>query len=195
MPETITDSPISLPIVHLMKGVLYSDSNTEQWILLLRHLGPIQDYFKIMGLEVILDEAEGYAFLRQMDAESEEQGFPRLIQRRPLSFHLSLLCVLLRKKLAEQEVSGGENRLILKREQIIELIRVFLQESSNEAKMFDQVDAHIKRLVDFGLLRRLKNDEEVYEVRRVVKALVDAEWLRQMSEKLEGYRKHVRNTL
>lgn len=41
--------------------------------------------------------------------------------RRPLSFAVSLLLALLRKKLAEFDAAGGDTRLILSREQVIEL--------------------------------------------------------------------------
>lgn len=186
----------SAVIVHLMKGVLYGDSHPSFWQDLLSYQAAIRDYFAPIHLEVILDEGEGYAFLRQIpEVEGEEHGIPRLILRRPLSFPVSLLCVLLRKKLAEQDASGGETRLILSRDQIVEMLRVFLRDSSNEARLVEQIDTHLNRLMDYGLLRALKGDADRFEVRRVVKALVDAEWLGEMSEKLERYRKHARDAL
>ncbi len=56
----------------------------------------------VLGLELHIDEAEGYAFLRSV-AEFEESPspLPRLVARRPLTFQMSLLLVLLRKKLLE----------------------------------------------------------------------------------------------
>jgi hypothetical protein len=185
----------STVIVHLMKGVIYGDTHPSQWQDLLSQQNVIRDYFATIRLEVILDESEGYAFLRQIpEIEGEEHGIPRLIQRRPLSFPVSLLCVLLRRKLAEQDASGGETRLILGREQIRELLRVFFKDTSNEVRLVQQIDGHLNRLVDYGLLRVLNGDEERFEVRRVLKALVDAEWLGEMSEKLERYAKHARDT-
>ena len=84
--------------------------------------------------------------------------------------------------------------MILSREQISDSFRVFIRESNNEARVVEQIDGHLNRLVDYGLLRVLKGDVERLEVRRVVKALVDAEWLGEMSEKLERYRKHARDS-
>ena len=53
---------------------------------------------------------------------AEEDGkLPRLIPRRALSFHVSLLLALLRKKLAEFDASGAETRLILTRDQLVEM--------------------------------------------------------------------------
>ena len=50
-----------------------------------------------------IDEADGYAFLRQRPQEPGEEPLPRLVPRRPLGFPVSLLLVLLRKKVAEAD--------------------------------------------------------------------------------------------
>lgn len=127
---------ISPLLVHLLKGVLYQDRNPELWADLLRYMGPARKYFGLIGLEVFLDESEGYAFLRQTEVEDDETTpLPRLIQRRQLSYPMSLLLVLLRKKLVELDAGGTETRLIVSRDQIIEMLRVFLAETSNEAKL------------------------------------------------------------
>ena len=102
-----------------------------------------RDYVDVLGLQVVIDEAEGYAFLRQRPADERDDAdpLPRLIPRRALSFHVSLLLALLRKKLAEFDAQGGDTRLMLTREQIAEMIRVFLPATSNEARLTDQIDA------------------------------------------------------
>ena len=120
----------------------------------------------VLGLQVVIDEAEGYAFLRQRPADADDADpLPRLIPRRALSFHVSLLLALLRKKLAEFDAQGADTRLMLTREQMTEMIRVFLLATSNEARLTDQLDAHINKAVEFGFLRLAKNSEQAYEVR------------------------------
>src|SRR5262249_4071660 len=131
---------------------------------------------------------EGYAFLRQRPADEDEaQQVPRLIPRRSLSFHVSLLLALFRKKLAEFDAQGGETRLMLTRSQIAEMIRVFLPATSNEARLLDQIDAHINKAVELGFLRQVKNAEQTYEVRRILKAFVDGQWLADFDTKLTEY--------
>jgi len=179
---------LPLVITHLMKGVVYADSNEKAW----RHLLPLQaqvrDYVGVMGLTVIVDEAEGYAFLRSKQDDEEEDGkLPRLIPRRALSFHVSLLLALLRKKLAEFDASGAETRLILTREQLVEMVRMFLPESSNEARLVDQIDTQLAKIVDLGFLRRITGQEAAYEVRRILKAFVDGQWLAEFDQRLAGY--------
>jgi hypothetical protein len=170
-------SPLSSVLVHLFRGVLYSDSSPELWQSLLTFQARVRDYLSVIGLEVVIDESEGYGYLRQIVDDSETEtsetqmaALPRLIPRRPLSFPLSLLCVLLRRKLAEQDAGGGETRLILNRDQIIDSFRVYLPDANNEVRMIDLIDQNLNKLVDYGLLRKLKGENDVFEVRRIVKA-------------------------
>lgn len=179
---------LPLVITHLMKGVVYADSHEKAW----RHLLPLQaqvrDYVGVMGLTVVIDEAEGYAFLRSKPDDEEEDGkLPRLIPRRALSFHVSLMLALLRKKLAEFDASGADTRLILTREQLVEMVRMFLPESSNEARLVDQIDAQLTKIVELGFLRRITGQEAAYEVRRILKAFVDGQWLAEFDQRLAEY--------
>ena len=113
---------------------------------------------------------------------------PRLVARRALSFPVSLLLALLRKKLAEGDASSTESRLVLTRDQILEMLVVFLPTSSNEARLVDLVDAHIGKVVELGFLRKVGDRPPEYEVRRILKAFVDAQWLADFDERLAAYR-------
>lgn len=188
------DEPdLSLAVIQLMKGVVYRDTHERAWQHLLRLQPQVRDYVAVLGLQVLVDEAEGYAFCRQRppdevrDDAAPENPLPRLISRRPLSFHVSLLLALLRKKLAEFDGQGGDTRLMLTRDQIAETMRVFLPPTSNEVRLADKIDAHISKAVDLGFLRPAKNAEPVYEVRRILKAFVDGQWLADFDTRLAEY--------
>jgi hypothetical protein len=179
---------LSLAVTQLMKGVVYRDTHDRAWRSLAELQPQAQDFVEVLGLQVIIDEAEGYAFLRQRPGDPEDPDSPpRLVPRRALSFHVSLLLALLRKKLAEFDAQGGGTRLMLTREQIVEMIRVFLPATSNDARLTDQIDAHINKAVEYGFLRPAKNAEHLYEVRRILKAFVDGQWLADFDAKLAGY--------
>lgn len=185
---------LSEVVVPLLKGVLYQERQPQLWSDLLGLQGAVRDYVAVLGLELVLDEAEGYAYLHSRNAEEpEEASIPRLIARRPLSFPVSLLLALLRKRLAEFDATGGDTRLVVSREQMVEMMRLFAPDASNEAKLTDRVDAHIKRVAEMGFLRRMKPERssgtsENYEVRRILKAFVDAQWLHAFDTRLEEYR-------
>jgi hypothetical protein len=188
-------SELDLPLVatSLMKGVVYRDTHEQVW----RHLLPLQaqlrDHMATLGLVPVIDEAEGYAFLRQRDddgadgTEATGTRIPRLVARRSLSFPVSLLLALLRRRMAEFDATDAGSRLVLTREQIVALVRVFLPERSNEARLVDQVDAHIGKVVDLGFLRRVPGPDDAFEVRRILKAFVDAQWLADFDRRLAGY--------
>ncbi len=175
---------LSRTVVRLMKGVLYREVSPGQWADLRSQHARVKEYLAVMGLEVVIDDAEGYAYLRSVPL-SEGDEMPRLIQRRRLSFPVSLLLALLRKRLAELDAQAGDIRLVLSREQIVEMLRLYLPDSTNEARIVNQIDAHIRKAVDLGFLRVTAENE--YEVRRILKAYVDGQWLAEFNERLQEY--------
>lgn len=184
---------LSALVVPLLKGVLYREQDAALWSGLLGLQTRVRDYVAVLGLELSIDEAEGYAFLRsrpdpQDDIAPGAPKTPRLIARRPLTFQVSLLLALLRKKLAEFDAGGGDTRLVLSRDQVAEMLRVFLPEGSNEARLIDQVDAQINKIAELGFVRRLRGQDDMIEVQRILKAFVDAQWLAQFDERLAAYR-------
>ena len=143
-----------------------------------------------MGLELVFDEAEGYGYLRQRPRVEGDPDVPRLVARRQLSYPVSLLLALLRRRLAEFDARGGDTRLVLSRDEIIDLARVFLPDTGNEARLATKFDANIGKIEDLGFLRRLKGTEERYEVRRILRAFIDAQWLGDFADRLASYRAH-----
>jgi hypothetical protein len=191
--ESTQGIALSRVLIGLMKGVVYRESDALLWQDLLALQARVRDYVSVLGLELMFDEAEGYAFLRTRPIIDGEPELPRLVQRRALSFPVSLLLALLRKKLAESDAGGGEagnsSRLILTRDEVVELIRVFLPSGSNEAKLIDQVETHLNKIIELGFVRRLKapGGDQAFEVRRILKAFVDAQWLSEFDQRLAGY--------
>ncbi|ATQ74149.1 hypothetical protein CR152_06240 [Massilia violaceinigra] len=177
-------------LVALFQGVLYRDTDSALWQPLMDLQARVRDYGATIGLELILDEAEGYAYLRQRPAVVGEPELPRLIQRRQLSYPVSLILALLRKKLAEFDATGGDTRLVIDRDQIAEQVRLFLPQSGNEARLLDRMDAHLNKVVELGFLHRLRGQDNQFEVRRILKAFVDAQWLADFEQRLSGYAAH-----
>jgi hypothetical protein len=103
-------------VIPLLKGVIYQEADAGLWNALLTLQSRVRDYVAVLNLELVLDEAEGYAFLRSRPEpdDASTPRLPRLVARRPLSFPVSLLLALLRKKLAEFDASGGDTRLVLR---------------------------------------------------------------------------------
>lgn len=193
--EKVTE--LSSLIIPLLKGVIYRENDERLWQVLLKLQARVRDSIAALGLELILDEAEGYAFLRSKnyDADLEDPNLEqsqRLMPRRSLSFPVSLLLALLRRRLAEFDQRGGDTRLILSQDEIVQMLRVFFTDGTNEAKLVSQIETYLNKIVDLGFLRKMKPaaGDKTYEVRRILKAFVDAQWLAEFDLRLEQYKKH-----
>jgi Domain of unknown function (DUF4194) len=197
--QTLAPAPapdLSVLLVNLLKNVLYRDDDEHLWAGLLNLQARVRDYVAVLNLDLVLDEAEGYAFLKSRPEPADDDPaprLPRLVARRPLSYPVSLLLALLRKKLAEFDAGGGDTRLVLSRDDIVELARVFLPDGTNEVKLIDQLESTINKVVELGFLHKLKPTPGAaagpagYEVRRILKAFVDAQWLAEFDSRLAVY--------
>ena len=94
-------------VIPLLKGVIYQESDPGLWSNLLNLQARVRDYVAVLGLALVLDESEGYAFLRSNPETADDSlpKLPRLIARRPLSFPVSLL--LATRKVSHRSVRNG----------------------------------------------------------------------------------------
>ena len=185
-------SRLSKALVALYKGVLYRDDSEDVWDNMLELQSSVHDHFAALGLSLFVDEAEGFAYIRypQSNADEESSGseIPRLVAKRSLTYQTSLLLALLRRRLAEFEAGGEGTRLIMTSDEIVEMIRIFLPEGTNEVKTIDVMERNINRVREMGFIRLLKGQANVYEIMGIIKAFVDAEWLGNFHERLREYR-------
>ncbi|MEI4271957.1 DUF4194 domain-containing protein [Klenkia sp. LSe6-5] len=188
-------SELDVPLVltSLLRGVVEQDSHPQVWRHLQGAAPQVRERVADLGLDLVLDDVEGYAFLRaQPDQQLAElragrPALPRLVRRHALTYPVSLLLALLRKRLAEFDASSGEARLVLTREQVVDLVAVFLAGSGQEARVVQQVDSALGKVVDLGFVRKLPGADAGYEVRRILKAFVDGQWLADFEERLRAY--------
>ncbi|WP_372881278.1 DUF4194 domain-containing protein [Psychromonas sp.] len=173
--------------VRLLKGAVYRAQNRDLWEWLLRDQFQIREYFQQIGLSLLLDDAEGYAFLKQQDfSEAEaELEIPRLITRRSLSFAQTLLLVALRKRLAEHDSEESSPRLIVSREEMQQWLQPYFPEVSNQVKQVREFNALIKKVSEIGFISPLPNHADDFEVQRIIKAFVTAEQMAEFNQTLE----------
>jgi len=207
--RTARDPELSVVVTSLLKGVVYRESGEALWRDLLAREAQVRDAVAMLGLQVVVDEGDGYAYLRSQPEHERDERVPRLVPRRELPFDVSLLLALLRKRLAQADSEGGDTRLVLTRAEIVDLLRVFLAQdagaAANEARLVDRVDGLVRRVVELGFLRPAGRpdpdaapdgaaaddpaggDVRRYEVRRILKAFVDAQWLADLDARLAQY--------
>lgn len=175
------------PLIALMKGVVFRENDEKLWQHLEDGQIALRDYVRVLGLDLILDESEGYAWLKTREPDEGDDPLPRLVGRRQLSYPVSLIIALLRKKMAESDASGADTRLILSVEDIADAVKVFFPSGSNEARLLDKINSHLNKIADLGFIRRLKGQKDKIEVIRILKAFVDAQWLHEFDDRLKEY--------
>ena len=178
---------LSLVLIQLMKGILYATEHPRQWQQLLDLQVQVRDYVRILGLNLSLHEDEGFAWLETIKYDDPDEVLPKLVIKRQLSYPVSLLLALLRKKLVEHDSQSSEGRLIMARDDIVDMVRTFLPESTNEARVVDQIDSYINKVIELGFARRLKADKHRIEIRRIIQAFVNAQWLAEFDQRLQEY--------
>jgi hypothetical protein len=178
-----------IAIILLLKGLFYEKDNEKAFFELTHNsYGSIVDYFDTIGLELRIEENDGYAYLKNKEFEDENEALPKLIQSRELSYKVSLLCVLLRKKIADFDMQNENERAITTKEDIVSSILLFLDQKFNEIKIQKNIDAIIKKVEDLGFLKKLKTFDDTYEIKNSIKSFIDANWLNDFDNKLKEYK-------
>lgn len=179
-------------VVMLLKGLFYKSDYEKAWNELIENsFGVIKDYFEVMGLEAVIDESEGYAYLQNIAYDEDEEAVPKLIRNRELSYKVSLLCVLLRKRMVDFDMQSDDAKAIITLDDMKEMMLLFMDRKTDEVKMVKEIESSIKKVQELGFLREMKNQEGVYEIKRSIKAFVDAQWLDEFSQRLQEYKEAV----
>ena len=169
----------------MLKGILY-DHQKEAWSNLLQYEAEVKKYFAALALDVYIDKSEGYAYLLQKELEDEVQ-LPKLGEKRQLNFFTSLLCIVLRKYLLEQDAHGGNVRAIISQAEIINRMKTFLPSATDEVKQQDRIVSTINKVVEIGFLRKLEDDGNNYEIHRIIKGYVNADVIETTLQKIKQY--------
>lgn len=191
---SVTLLPYAKAVVQLLRGPVYSD-DPDYWNLVLKYQVEITQHFGGLGLDTVIQKEDGYAFIRQVELDDRGSTIG-LISRRPLTYEVSLLCVLLRKLLDDFEISNTENkRFYLKRKQLRAELETFFKEKSNKVKLLKDLDSYINQVLDLGYIKVTEadgqyRDEDTFEVRTIIKARfnndVCLDFLNQLKEDVKS---------
>lgn len=179
--------PYAFVISRLLGGEIYETDRI--WSDLLEYQIPVSDYFARIGIEVIVDRRDGFAFLRQL--ELDEQGRTvGLIKRNPLSYEVTLLLVLLREMLENYELQDTTSpACFVSHQQIRDELELYFRDTSNKVKLLRQLDRYIKQIQELGFLKEVGNasqtHEKQYEIRRIIKAKITSDVLEDIRRTME----------
>lgn len=195
---TLELAPFASVVLRLLQGVVAVDDERE-WSQLLRYQTAIDDYVSKIGLSLIIDEADGFAYLHQPKPTSDDENpalaaLPRLTRSRALSYFATVLCVALREQINVFDSSPQrDDVLIVSREDMRQMVIPYVRENADQKRTLDRIDAAIKQVTDLGFLRKISagrgggQDDDTYQVRRVIKAKIGSDQLVEIREKLKAY--------
>jgi len=176
-------------VVRLLKGPLFEDEG-EAWNQLQLHQVAVSQYFEQIGVDVIVDAKDGYAYLKQWELDDKGSTIG-LMQRRPLSYEVTLLCVILRKMLEEFELNDTSSKhLYISRKLLRTELETFFREKANRMKLIRELNRYINEVLELGYLKQVKgdtqaDDDDTFEVRRILKARFDDDVLQQFLQQLK----------
>jgi hypothetical protein len=187
----VTDKQPILPytpvFIKLLKGPVEYLEKTA-WEQLLQYQTELTKFLQQMGLILVLEKEDGYAWLEQakLDEEDNVVGWVRRIQ---LGYEESILLVLLRDMMAEFEVGEASTReLIKKRREIKEYAELFFKENPSRVKFIRDLDRLIDRVEELDFLEKVETsdlpDEQKFRVKKIIKARVDNELLENFKQQL-----------
>lgn len=177
----------SIPAVMLLRGVVYAEDE-RAWNLLLSNSSRLIDYFARLGLVLIVNESEGMAFLRQMSEEETPEGYdliPKLFHTSRLSYKQSILCVLLRDEYRRfEEEEAHDEKCVVDESTLFDQWKALRLSQGDDVKQLKELRSTMKRLDDFGFVRRFSDDPPTWEVRRILKARLPAAELESLKDQL-----------
>ncbi|MBR08959.1 MAG: hypothetical protein CMP48_14920 [Rickettsiales bacterium] len=188
-------APYVKSAVKLLQGPVFED-HQDVWNEVLQYQVELTQYFERIALEVIIDKRDGYAYLKQIELD-ESGSTIGLIRRMPLTYDLTLVCVLLREWLLEFESSDLETaNLYITPKEFRDRMEMFFKEKTNELKFIKELNRHLDQCVDMGFLKLVhkdttSHDEYRYEVKRILKARVTIDELSKFKQQLEDELKSV----
>lgn len=179
-------------IIKLLQGPVYSDDKAA-WRDLQAWSTAIKDYFGRIGIELIISETEGFARVVQPETEEhEENPLPRLMRKQSMNYETTLLCVILREMLEEFDILSEGTKLFLTQKEIKERIELFYKEQANQSKLWKDLSRPINSLTTIGILKLSREDtankdNNQYEVKRIIKALISNDKLGEIKNKLQTH--------
>jgi hypothetical protein len=182
--------PFTPAMIRLLKGpVEYLD--TTPWELILTHQKELTNFLQQIGLLLVLDKDDGYAYVEQLRIDDEDNTIG-WVRRTPLPYDESVLLVLLREMMAEFETGEATTReLIRKRRELKEYAELFFRENKSRVKFIRELDRLIDRVEQLGFLTMVEDhetpDEQRFRVKKIIKAKVDHEVLDNFKQQLSTY--------
>lgn len=167
-------------MVQLLSGPLVDGRrHAKAWEVLLRDEKVLRSRLHELFLELVVDREQQVGFLRQVVRESVD--IPILLRRNTLSFIETALLLFLRLRLTQADAQG--ERAVLDTQEMMEHLKTFERSDNvDQVRFTRQCEAALEKAKKLGLLRKLANSGERWEVSPALKLLFPAEEVEQLAK-------------
>jgi hypothetical protein len=183
---------MGIAAVRLLQGVLYNEDESV-WDILLANESELSDYFARVGLVLVIDRAEGVAFLRQLGEDERTGGYerlPRLFRRTHLGYDATLLCVLLRDEYRRFEDEDLDNeRCVVEVSVLCDAWKAFFPSEQDEIQLQKRLNRALNKLDELKFVKKFQSEPEAWEVRKLLKARLPIEELENLRDRLQAAEK------
>jgi Domain of unknown function (DUF4194) len=174
--------------VRLLQGVVYHDDNADIWESLRANVSPLTDYFAKIGLQLVIDENDAMAYLRQPDDEEQTEdanSVPRLFRRTQMTYEQTLLCVLLRDHLRVFEEEDVQNeKCVVLQSDLLAIFENFFPAGSDNVKINRSLGTNLRRLEELKFVKQFEKEPPSWEIRRIIKARLPLSELETLQQSL-----------
>ena len=175
--------------MHLLRGVVYADDE-RLWGNILANQSQLDAYFARLGLLLVVDEPEGFAYLKQMADDELPPGYealPKLIRRSKLGYDTTMLCIVLREELRRFEEEEVHNeRCVVETSVLFEQWKSLFPPQYDEVRHLRELSSALRKLDELGFIKKFSDEPESWEVRRIIKARLPAAELEALKAQLLG---------
>ncbi|MEN6498097.1 MAG: DUF4194 domain-containing protein [Thermoguttaceae bacterium] len=177
----------SIAAVRLLQGAVYA-TEPRVWNLVLGAQSHLEGYFGRLGLLLVVDEPEGLAYLRQASEDELPDGYeglPKLFRKTRLGYEATLLCVLLREELRKFEEEDVHNeRCVVEMTALFDQWTLFFPSHGDQVRQRRELSQTLGKLEDLGFIGRFSDEPETWEIRRILKARLQAAELESLKVQL-----------
>jgi hypothetical protein len=193
-------------IIKLLKqGVLYGEEQKD-FAIVQKYEKQISNYFAQIGVGFVVDNENDMAYLLQkqykQDTTDEKlQGLPNLMSIISLTYYQTLMCVVVRGALLSSEqkgIRGEDYKHTVTGKDLKDSYEKLVVEKNDktkqrEGKGKEDIQGLIDKMVELSFLSKVgehkagADETNFYEIKRIIKARINAEKLQEIKEKFNQF--------
>lgn len=202
--ESIYSLSLDALFIHILsKGIIYRSRKSERniYLRLFEKKEEFNEKIKLTGMQLIVDDIDGYAYLKSLTEEEFEylvgsskiKKPPKLLRTVSFNRDTSFTLLLLREKLIEKDNLAESGVLRMSKTQFVEMLAPYYKYDTKSNELIKITERVISILVKQKLIRECKKNRSYdgfdteYDVEKVLIKLIDSQCVKNFYDLLKSY--------